>query len=80
MNPTTSKNFTTPDDPTPWQLLIDGKRAAAVLCVSPRTLAKLTSTGELPSVKVGRRRLYRLATLAAWVEGREEGGVADATT
>ena len=44
------------------------------LGVSRRTVAKLASTGQLRSVKVGRNRRFRLGDLAAFVESLPSRG------
>jgi excisionase family DNA binding protein len=36
-------------------------------------LAELTATKEIPSFRIGRRRLYRVADLDAWLEAKVEG-------
>ncbi len=53
--------------PTPGSdaLLIDAHEAARRLGISPRTLHDLAKTGTIPSVRLGRRRLYRPATIDA---------------
>jgi excisionase family DNA binding protein len=47
------------------------QEVAEKLGVSPRTLARLIASGELPSLTIGRRRLIRSAALEAWLEARE---------
>lgn len=54
-------------------LLVDTREAARLLNISTRTLWTLTARGELPSVRIGRRVLYRLETLREFSE-RQEGG------
>ena len=50
--------------PPPPQLLLDPRRAAQALSVSPRTLWTLTKSGQLPCVRVGRRLVrYRFIDL-----------------
>jgi len=60
------------DNPKP--LLVDAHAAAILLGVSPRTISALTSSGELPSVLIRRRRLYALRDIEAFIEARREGG------
>lgn len=52
--------------------LVDDKRAAAILDVSPGTLGVWRSTGRynLPFIKVGRNVRYRVADLEAWLSKR----------
>ena len=48
--------------------------AAAMLGVSPRSVWTLAASGELPSVRIGRRKLYRVETLQRWIVEREGAG------
>lgn len=57
---------TTPDAAAP--LLIDAKTAAAALSIGSRTLWTLTRCEAIPSVRIGRRVLYRPGELAAWLD------------
>lgn len=52
-----------PELPPPPQLLLDPRRAAQSLCVSPRTLWTWTQRGEIQCVRCGRLVRYRLADL-----------------
>ena len=54
------------------QILLDERKAAEVLGVSPGTLSVWRSTGryQVPFVKVGHLVRYRLADLEAWLESR----------
>lgn len=54
------------------QILLDERKAAEVLGVSPGTLSVWRSTGryQVPFVKVGHLVRYRLADLDAWLESR----------
>jgi excisionase family DNA binding protein len=45
---------------------IDGKEAARFLGVSKRTLDSLVAKNEIPSYRIGSRRLYRLSDLAKY--------------
>jgi excisionase family DNA binding protein len=45
--------------------------AANYIGVKPAFLAELTATGEVPSLKIGRRRLYRIRALDAYLEAKE---------
>ena len=51
------------------RLLLDAHGAAEALSMSTRTVERLTASGNLPSVKVGRLRRYRTADLIAFVDG-----------
>ena len=46
--------------------------AAALLCIKPQTLAVWHSTGRyaLPVIKVGRRAMYRLSDIEAFIAAR----------
>ena len=63
---------------------LDVKEAAAVLGISPRTLYPLAERGEVPSVKVGGRGLFRPGDLRAYLERRarpaQETAATDATS
>lgn len=59
----------TPDN----RVLVDVREAARLLNISTRTLWTLTDCGELPSVRIGSRVLYRLETLCQFAEQRERG-------
>ena len=48
---------------------IDIREAARRLSLSPRTVATLISSQELPSRKVGRRRIIPVAALEAFISG-----------
>jgi excisionase family DNA binding protein len=48
------------------------REAAEALGVSLRTLERLTRTGEIDSVLIGRCRVYELETLKAYLLSRRE--------
>ena len=48
--------------------LLDRKASCAYLCVGTTTLAALTRRGEITSVVIQRRRLYRRLDLDAFIE------------
>lgn len=50
--------------------LVGKDEAAAFLGVSPATIQTWAWQGLLPSMKVRRRRLYRLAELEAWMRAQ----------
>lgn len=54
--------------------LIDSKRAAAMLNISPGSLFELQATGKIASLKRGRRRLRDVADLRAFVEAAKGRG------
>jgi excisionase family DNA binding protein len=59
----------------PDRLLVDGREAARLLCVSESTLTRLTRSGSLPVVQIGRSVRFAPADLQAWVEARKTGQV-----
>ncbi len=65
----------TPIDP----MLIDAVSAAVILGVGHRTLWSLTNRNAVPSVRIGRRVLYRPEHLSAWLDAGAptEPGAAD---
>jgi len=54
------------------QILLDERKAAEVLGLSPGTLSVWRSTGryQVPFVKVGHLVRYRVSDLDAWLESR----------
>jgi excisionase family DNA binding protein len=53
---------------------LDRFGAAEYLGFGLTTLAELTAAGAIPSLRVGRRRLYRVADLDAWLAALVKGG------
>jgi excisionase family DNA binding protein len=56
---------------SPETLLIAPREAARLLCVSESTLVRLTKTGGLPCIHLGRSVRYDPADIRAWIEGRK---------
>ena len=54
--------------------LLSVTEAAKYLGVSERTVWDLADRSVIPSVRIGRRRLFRRATLVEWVENMEGQG------
>lgn len=52
-------------------ILIDRVEVARLLGVSPGTVDNLRRRGELPSVKIGTRRLFDVADLRALIDARK---------
>lgn len=52
-------------------LLVDEPTAAQMMGVSPRSIWSLEDAGELPSVRIGRRKLYAIETLRRFIAQRE---------
>lgn len=55
-------------------MLIDARRAAAMLGIGTRTLWSLTDADEIPHVRIRRRVLYPVEELRRWIESRQTGG------
>jgi excisionase family DNA binding protein len=58
------------DAPAP--LAVSVLDAALMLGVGTRTIWSLTAGGRLPSVRIGRRRLYRVEDLRRYLDGATE--------
>ena len=56
----------------PNQRLFGTKAAARYLGIHEQTLRKLTDLGELPALRMGSRRVYRLEDLDAYIDGLPE--------
>jgi excisionase family DNA binding protein len=52
--------------------VLDRARAAAYIGVGTTTLAELTATRGVPSLRIGKRRLYRIVDLDAWLAAKVE--------
>lgn len=61
----------TSDPRTPPPLLIDRLEAARLLGVSPGTIDNLRNRGELPSLKLGARRLFDVADLHRFIDAKK---------
>ena len=57
--------------------LVDCLKAAELLGVSARTIDNLRRHGELPSVKIGTRRLFAVADIVRFIDARRDA--ADST-
>ncbi len=57
--------------PTSEQLALGLDEVARSASLSRRMVEQLVARGDLPSLKVGRRRLVRAEALARWLEERE---------
>lgn len=53
------------------RLLVDEPEAARLLGISPRTLWSLRHEHQIPWVRIGRRVLYAVSDLLAWIEMRK---------
>lgn len=61
-----------PEAPAVPRLALTVPEAAAAVGVSARLLWQEVSAGRLPSARVGRRRLVRVADLERWLGARTE--------
>ncbi len=69
-----------PTAPTSEPLAVDQCEAARRTGLSAKTLGRLADTGEpLGRVKIGRRVLYHVPTLSAWLSARAAGRAAEVT-
>lgn len=57
--------------PSPSPLVVNGRTAACMLGIGERTLARMVSDGSIPSVKLGGRRLFRVAALEEYLADLE---------
>ncbi len=55
----------------PAPMLVDRREAGRLLGVSPGTIDNLRTRGELPSVKIGARRLYDLGDIRRYCDARK---------
>ena len=60
-----------PNTPAAAPMLVDRREAARLVCVSPGTIDNLRLRGQLPSVKLGARRLFDPADLRRLVDSRK---------
>ena len=60
------------------RLLRSAREAAEALGICEKTLWNVSEPrGDLPVVRIGRRTLYSVDDLHAWIERRKEGGRSD---
>lgn len=60
--------------PVTEPIALGQEQAAEALGLSTRTVRALVARGELPCIRVGRRVLFRRATLDQWLRDRERLG------
>lgn len=53
-------------------LLVNARTAAAILCISERTLWTLTDQRDVPCVRIGRAVRYDRRDLMAWIDKTKE--------
>ncbi|XVJ59538.1 MAG: helix-turn-helix domain-containing protein [Tepidisphaera sp.] len=54
--------------------LLDTTQVTAILNISARTLWSLVASGEIPVVRIRRRRLFDPADVRAYIEAAKSGG------
>ena len=55
-------------------LLVDSRKAAAMLSISQRLLFTLTKQNTIPHVRINRRVLYSPDDLRRWIDQQKKGG------
>ena len=55
-------------------LLVTAKEAAESLSISPRKLWAMTTSGEIPHVRLGRCVRYSVDDLRQWIDEQRKGG------
>jgi len=73
-----SRQFYRPPADPPSRLALSPRDAAIALSVSLSTIERLTRSGELPSVRIGSCRRYRVEAIAAYLRSRETAVGGDA--
>lgn len=58
------------------KLLVPAREAAKLLSLSPRKLWSLTTSGQIPCVRIGRSVRYCPDDLRAWIDEQKKGGAA----
>jgi hypothetical protein len=64
------KRFPTPTKSAPAAGCLDRRNSAAYISISTRLLDDLAAQGLIPRVKIGRKTLFRVADLEAYVDSR----------
>ncbi len=60
--------------------LIDSREASKMLAVSVATVERLTSSGAIPSIKIGNLRRFSISALKQWIHDAESKGKGRTTT
>lgn len=55
--------------------LIKAREAGNILQMCDAQIYTLAKAGQIPSYKIGRRRLFKLDELNAWVESKRQGAL-----
>lgn len=55
----------------PEMELLDAKQAGQMLKCSDKHVRRLTKSGDLPSIVIGKRRWWRRGSLAEWILSKE---------
>jgi excisionase family DNA binding protein len=56
-------------------LLVSIRASAKMLGVSERTIWSMADDGRLPCVRIGRRRLFSVASLESWIARQQSAAV-----
>jgi excisionase family DNA binding protein len=59
-------------------LLLTPLQAAEALAISSRTLWRMTASGEIPHIRLGRCLRYPVDDLQRWIDEQKRGGAANA--
>lgn len=54
-------------------LLLNANQAAEALAISPRKLWSMTSSGEVPCLRIGRSVRYSVDELRRWIDDQKGG-------
>jgi excisionase family DNA binding protein len=54
------------------KLLVGVDEAISILSIGRSKLLEMTYAGDIPSLRVGRRRLYKVSELEAWADKQQE--------
>lgn len=73
LDPSIARSPVTPANSPVRPLNLGARDAAKILAISPRLLWTMTNSGAIPHVRIGRRILYPLAALHAWLDARTKG-------
>lgn len=58
-----------------FEPLLDDKQVGQLLGIHPKTVQRLARSGEIPSIRIGRKWRYRASALTQWIEVHSTGQV-----
>lgn len=61
------------NSPSQTRLALRPREAARALGIGVRLLWSLTNSGQIPSIRIGRCRVYSVAALADWLRDNTQG-------